>query len=876
MRKQLLFILISVGTGIALYLFSLSYFDIYQIISESTIMLIASMILIVSLLSRHYRQTDFFIKRFSFGMPGFIVLSFLHVISSEYFGIIAFGDTNISSQFWISAYFILALSLLHGVMLWKNKKNLWYLAVVQNVLAALFIVLILADAFPLSYLSGSGFTAFYKICSLVFIAFHLFTTFLLIEKKNNEFLRKYPGLIISIVMFIVSSVFLTFNIGTINFSIFLGNYLLIIGFIVLFLEFIYAGISDPLNRIFEELKNTKDTLEKSEEKFKSLFEDAPLGYQSLDINANFLDVNQKWVEILGYEKEEVLGKWFGDFLHSRSLPAFKDNFPKFVESGKTANQLEMTKKDGSIVVIKFDGHIVRDESGNFVRTHCILKDITEETRLAKALSETELKYSMIFNNSPIGICTTNTKGVITNVNSKFCEMLGYTEEEFKEISFIQITHPDDIEASKKVFGEILAGKTIQIHKKYIKKDGYLFHARTTASMIFDKDGSPIHSVTLIEDISKEIENKMMKDRANAVTDSELVGNVVTDYDGNILYVNEYFAKCHGYTTEDLREMNLKELYNSEMNDNGYNKIDEGKSTPYEMWHLKNDGTELPLLVNGKIISDNEGNPLYRIINAIDITEIKKLEARTSEMEDEVKYLQRMEALGTMAGGIAHEINNPINGIMNYGQLIIDNTDETSENHEYAGEIVSESMRVSGIVNNLLNYARHGICDLEIQDVSKIIEDTADMANILLKGDNIELNIEPSNHHMLVECQVTDIRQVLMNIISNSRDSLNEKYPGENKDKRILIKQDITLHEGNRFCRISIKDLGMGISPSIKDKVLDPFFTSKGREYFTGMGLSVCHRIINNHNGFLTFSSNPGKSTVFYVELPLHSLINGNE
>ncbi len=130
-------------------------------------------------------------------------------------------------------------------------------------------------------------------------------------------------------------------------------------------------------------KKIYENLIESEEKFKSLFDKAPLAYQSLDINGNFIDVNEKWINLLGYTREEVIGKWFGDFLVKKYQKSFREKFPLFKKNGFFQSEFEMIHKNGDILSTAFDGKIGTNEKGEFKQTHCILKDITKEKKCRK-------------------------------------------------------------------------------------------------------------------------------------------------------------------------------------------------------------------------------------------------------------------------------------------------------------------------------------------------------------------------------------------------------------------------------------------------------------------------------------------------------------
>jgi PAS domain S-box-containing protein len=176
-----------------------------------------------------------------------------------------------------------------------------------------------------------------------------------------------------------------------------------------------------------ERKIAEQALLDSESRFRHLFVDAPLGYQSLDDKGNFIDVNRAWSEVLGYEPEEIMGKWFGDLLTPEYKKSFVQRFPLFKEQGKIHSEFEMIHKDGRIHYISIDGNIGTDLHGEFKQTHCILKDITLEKRLEESLRESEERYRRLTKSIPLPICYVNENGQIIFRNDRFIDVFGYDE-----------------------------------------------------------------------------------------------------------------------------------------------------------------------------------------------------------------------------------------------------------------------------------------------------------------------------------------------------------------------------------------------------------------------------------------------------------------
>nr|WP_246294133.1 PAS domain-containing protein [Desulfobacter latus] len=172
-----------------------------------------------------------------------------------------------------------------------------------------------------------------------------------------------------------------------------------------------------LKNVESELIKTTEALRENESRFRLLYERAPVGYQSLDIDGNFIEVNQAWLDTLGYEKTEVISKNFADFLHPEWVDHFKQNFPVFKAVGEIFGvEFEMVKKNESIILVSFNGKIGKDAGGNFQQTHCVLYDITEERKKEAALKESERRFRSIIENNDAGYFFIDKNGIIQEVN----------------------------------------------------------------------------------------------------------------------------------------------------------------------------------------------------------------------------------------------------------------------------------------------------------------------------------------------------------------------------------------------------------------------------------------------------------------------------
>jgi signal transduction histidine kinase len=208
--------------------------------------------------------------------------------------------------------------------------------------------------------------------------------------------------------------------------------------------------------------------------------------------------------------------------------------------------------------------------------------------------------------------------------------------------------------------------------------------------------------------------------------------------------------------------------------------------------------------------------------------------------------------------------------MNYAQLIQDKIGEENPLSEYTSEIIHETERVSKIVKNLLVFARQEKESHSPARIKDIIDDTMSLIQTVLKRDQITLIADISEDLPKIKCRSQQIQQVVMNLLTNARDALNEKYPGFDDNKLIKITSKLFKKDGNRKIRTTIEDHGVGIDPKICETIFDPFFTTKDRTVGTGLGLSISYGIMKDHYGELSVESEPGQYTKFHMDLPVEN------
>lgn len=396
----------------------------------------------------------------------------------------------------------------------------------------------------------------------------------------------------------------------------------------------------------------------------------------------------------------------------------------------------------------------------------------------------------------------------------------------------------------------------------------------------------LEAVEMLEDIARNLGEALLRKHAEmALFESEerlkhLVAAaqdaiIMVDPGGRVSLWNQAAIRMLGYTEQeaigqDLHHFIAPERFHTAFTEAfvDFQRTGRGSAVGQvrELAAQRKDGSEFPIELSLAPVQLAGGWHAVGIMR--DITERKRMQGERESMEAQLRQQQKLESLGTLAGGVAHEINNPINGVMNYAQLIQDRLPADSPLAEFTGEILHETQRVATIVRNLLTFARNEKQSHSPARMVDIVEGTLSLIRTVIRHDHITLNIRIPSDLPELKCRSQQIQQVLMNLMTNARDALNERHPGQAAGKDMDVSAHLFEKEGRRWIRVTVEDHGTGISPEVRARMFDPFFTTKRRDQGTGLGLSISHGIVTDHHGQLTVETEPGRFTRVHMDLPV--------
>ena len=514
------------------------------------------------------------------------------------------------------------------------------------------------------------------------------------------------------------------------------------------------------------------------------------------------------------------------------------------------------------------------------------KEIIRRKHIQKALGQSEARYRQLVNHAPAGIYEIDTQnGKITSVNNVMCQYTGYTREEFLKLDPFDILTDDSkrlfMERHSKSFDDKDVPEIVEY--KVRGKDGHEFWVMLNSKVFYEGD-KPISVTVVAHDITarKKAEIKLKKSEAKFrdIIENMEEGYIENDLAGNITYINKSACKHMGHSMEEIIGMNAKEFIPAETFKiifSRYNKVFQtGKPEWIESYeNIRKDGS--PLLIESSIglLRDDSGKPIgFRSITR-DVTERMRIAQEKKELEERLSRSEKMESLGILAGGVAHDLNNVLSGIVSYPDLLLMDIPQDSSIREPILTIKESGKKAATIVQDLLTLARRGVTTTEILDLNEIVSDymkSPENDKILSYHPKIQIETNLSAELSNLRGSSVHIKKTIMNLVSNAVEaqpqggiiivSTRNQYidsPIEGYDR---------VNEGE-YLILEIKDYGTGIGSDDLKRIFEPFYTKKvmGRSG-TGLGMAVVWGTVQDHKGYINVKSNEGKGTVFELYFPL--------
>jgi PAS domain S-box-containing protein len=627
-------------------------------------------------------------------------------------------------------------------------------------------------------------------------------------------------------------------------------------------------------------KWTEEALRASENHLSNAVKMARLGHWEYDVAKDLFTFNDHFYSIFRTTAEREGGytmssaEYAKRFVHPDEITVVADETRKAIESTDPnfSRQLEhrMIYADGEVGYIAVRFNIVKDEQGRTIKTYGVNQDITERKRTEQALQERETKLKQIFDTVKDGIVLIDQTGKVLEANKSIETIVGFSPDEVLGRSFMELNvfESEDLATLSKLFSESVAQVSATQPLTRIRarhRDGHQIYVEANASLMKDVEGQFEGFLAAIRDITerKRAEEKIAEQAR--LLDVALDPIILQDTNDSLIYWNKAAERLYGWSFEEAKLLNMQQFIAEEERpryDRARKEFLEKGECEIELHQKAKNGRSIITHSRWTLVRNDDGTPRGRLIITRDLTEQRNLEAQ-------LRRAQRLESLGTLAGGIAHDLNNMLAPILMSIQIL--NTKTSDPNlKKLIGSLENSTKRGSEIIKQVLTFARGIEQDFAPQQLRYVISEIESIIKETFPR-NIQLRTGIAKDLSLVLGDATQLHQVLINLCVNARDAMPDG------GRLTLAAEDMVMDESyarmmlgarpGRYVMLTIADTGTGIPKDIQDQVFEPFFTTKEKGKGTGLGLSTVYAIVKSHSGLIKLYSEVGKGTEFKIFLP---------
>ncbi|MEP3213254.1 MAG: PAS domain S-box protein [Luteolibacter sp.] len=671
-------------------------------------------------------------------------------------------------------------------------------------------------------------------------------------------------------------------------------------------------------------------LHASQALLKDVVDNSPSLIFIKDLAGKYLLANKLLLKVLGSPHPSIVGLTDYDILPRDAAEVYRRDDREVAESGVVRQLEEVAPQadgDHHYFTVKFP---LKDKAGSVFAVAGISTDITERKQAAEALRASEKQFHASFEQAAVGMAQIGLDGRWLQVNQRICEILGYNREELYQKTFQDITHPEDLDADLTLVHQMLAGElaTYTLEKRYFRQDQSVVPADLTVSLVRKPDGTPDYFVSVVVDITerKRAEQHIKQLNRTYAVLSEINQLIVRESDSQKLLQEacqiavakgEFKMAWIGLLDESgesvritahdgASEDTLKRLdaiilseepevgcvFTRRSLTSGEHAVcnDIENDPRAACWRDAALGRDyhsmvaLPLNVGAKVVGTfnlYSAEPEFfdqiemRLLDELakDIGFALGISQREQEhalLEEQFRQSQKMEAIGQLAGGVAHDFNNILSVIMMQAEMSCRTPGLPEEIQDGFKQIHSSAERAANLTRQLLLFGRKQVIQAHDLDLNMQVRNVATMLQRII-GEDVELQLQLCAVPLITQADAGMLDQLLLNLALNSRDAM----PGGGRlsiatAQLTVDAENASLHSDaapGRYVMMSVGDTGGGISPDDLPHIFEPFFTTKEAGKGTGLGLASVYGIVKQHHGWIRVDSEPGQGANFQIFLP---------
>ena len=512
----------------------------------------------------------------------------------------------------------------------------------------------------------------------------------------------------------------------------------------------------------------------------------------------------------------------------------------------------------------------QNEDGSIFKLS-IYRDISKQKKQEEMLRASEEEFKNLFEHVATGVFISSKEGKFLNANQALLEMLGYDNKE----EFLNINLPQDLYVraeDRQTFKEMMEydGRVINYEVEFKRKDGSTIPILLTGHARYDQQGNIVGYEGLNIDLTQrklmEKELREAYDFMNKIVQSSPNAITATDMKGNTLIWNQAAEETLGYKASDvIGKMNIRKIYPEGVARRVMQMLRSeesggvGRLNSYPMVYVRRDSEVVEGNLSAAIIYDAKGNEIASVGSFVDLRDRLQMERALRDTQEQLLQSEKLAAMGRLTSQVAHELNNPLYGIMNTLELLKTEIPAENKRRKILDMALSETVRLSDLLRKMLSFSKPDQEERHPVDINSVVDEILLLHEKQLKENDINIITTFAETLSLVNASKNQLRQVFLNMVANARDAMPEggslSVITDGDTEKVYVK---------------ISDTGTGIREEHLDKIFDSFFTTKGEIKGVGLGLSVCYGFIEDHGGDIEVKSQMGEGTTFTISLPVHT------
>lgn len=638
-----------------------------------------------------------------------------------------------------------------------------------------------------------------------------------------------------------------------------------------------------------ERKRSEEDVRATRDMQQLIMNNIPQGIFWKDRLSTYLGCNNVFAKAVGLESAgSIVGKTDYDLPWSaEQIESYREYDRRIMENDAPEYHIieQMRDADGKLAWVETNKVPLHDAKGTVIGILGTYEDITERKRAEHALRESEERWQFALQGAGDGVWDWNAVTDEVFFSRQWKAMLGFEDHEIGNTleEWDKRVHPDDRERVYTDINTHFSGETpvyINEHRVRCKNGTYKWILDRGKVVSWTPDGKPLRVIGTHTDLTerKRAEEALRKSEARFRELADLLPQAVYEAgaQGILTYANRYAFELFGYSAEDFENgLSIFQMLLPEERDRAAHVFrglltGNTQDTGRQYRAVRKDGVSFPVMIHSSPIA-HKGKVVGLRGVIVDMTAHKRAEEKNQELQAQLIQAQKMEAIGTLAGGIAHDFNNILGIILGYTEMTLTQMTQGDRYRENLNEVYRAALRARDLVKQILTFSRQAPQEKKPLRVDLVAKEALKFLRSSLPS-TIEIQQKIGKNPGQVMGDFTQIHQVIMNLCVNAAHAMKEK----GGVLRVEVEDvDVGAGEAARFgapspgpyCRLRVSDTGHGMDGSTMSRIFDPYFTTKGPEEGTGLGLAVVHGVVKSHSGGITVESEPGKGTTFEIVLP---------